>query len=335
MSDPVDVGRLLDRLGLKAVKRGRSWWVCCPFHTEKTPSCRIRDEEGHPKHAKWKCFGCEEGGSHVYLVQRMLGFETARDAWQWITTGTSDKQPIPEAVRAGLTTKVHVREQPTSGFHLPFGCMLDIPLEGWPAAALGYARHRCITDEQAAAFRLGYALDGRCRNRIILPVIDARGRLVSYTGRSWRRDAERKYLEPKTEENAERGTIFGAHRWTDRDTVFLTEGGLNALAIDRAVCHRVHVGALMGSNFEPEHAVQLASWRRVVIASDPDSAGEKMRRAVAALRRHVTIAHLAFPPKGDANGLEIEHGIEALRELIRQQLPDGPELAPCGGAPSS
>ena len=27
----------------KLVQKGRDFWCCCPFHEEKTPSCKIND----------------------------------------------------------------------------------------------------------------------------------------------------------------------------------------------------------------------------------------------------------------------------------------------------
>ena len=41
----------------KVVKKGKDLWCCCPFHSEKTPSCKINDDQG-----SFYCFGCGAKG---------------------------------------------------------------------------------------------------------------------------------------------------------------------------------------------------------------------------------------------------------------------------------
>ena len=41
----------------KIISKGRDNWCCCPFHEEKTPSCKINDDIG-----SFYCFGCGAKG---------------------------------------------------------------------------------------------------------------------------------------------------------------------------------------------------------------------------------------------------------------------------------
>lgn len=52
-----------DRCVLK--QRGREFWCCCPFHEEKSPSCKI-----DPNTQRYYCFGCHESGDVFTFVMK-------------------------------------------------------------------------------------------------------------------------------------------------------------------------------------------------------------------------------------------------------------------------
>ena len=51
-------------------RRGGSWWACCPFHHEKTPSFSINESDQY-----YHCFGCGESGDVIKFVQSMENIE--------------------------------------------------------------------------------------------------------------------------------------------------------------------------------------------------------------------------------------------------------------------
>ncbi len=63
------------RLGLgEPVRKGRRWWIRCPFHEDRTPSLCL-----DPGRGLWHCFGCAEGGDALRLMMRVrrVGFADA------------------------------------------------------------------------------------------------------------------------------------------------------------------------------------------------------------------------------------------------------------------
>ena len=46
----------------------RSGFICCPFHTEKTPSLKLYENSFH-------CFGCGAGGSVIDFAARLFGLD--------------------------------------------------------------------------------------------------------------------------------------------------------------------------------------------------------------------------------------------------------------------
>ena len=51
---------------VRLTKKGNSWWGCCPFHGEKTPSFHVL-----PDRQIYKCFGCGKGGGAIRYVMEL------------------------------------------------------------------------------------------------------------------------------------------------------------------------------------------------------------------------------------------------------------------------
>lgn len=45
-------------------------YACCPFHGEKTPSCKV-----YPGDRGWHCFGCHAGGDVLDFEQKYFGLD--------------------------------------------------------------------------------------------------------------------------------------------------------------------------------------------------------------------------------------------------------------------
>lgn len=50
-------------------KKGKDYWCCCPFHEEKTPSCKINDDLG-----SFYCFGCSARGDIFTLYTDLYNY---------------------------------------------------------------------------------------------------------------------------------------------------------------------------------------------------------------------------------------------------------------------
>lgn len=58
-----DIVSVLSRY-IKLERKGKTYWSCCPFHHEKTPSFAVNDMEQF-----YHCFGCKESGDVIKFVQ--------------------------------------------------------------------------------------------------------------------------------------------------------------------------------------------------------------------------------------------------------------------------
>ena len=53
----------------RVIKKGKDSWCCCPFHDEKTPSCKINDDLG-----SYYCFGCGAKGDVFTIYTELYNF---------------------------------------------------------------------------------------------------------------------------------------------------------------------------------------------------------------------------------------------------------------------
>lgn len=53
-------------------QRGRHFWGCCPFHSEKTPSFKV-----DPENQNFHCFGCGAHGDVIAFIEKHKGLSFA------------------------------------------------------------------------------------------------------------------------------------------------------------------------------------------------------------------------------------------------------------------
>ncbi len=63
-----DIIETIEREGFAPKRKGKSFWLSCPFHEEKTPSLKI-----DPERQSFFCFGCSFGGDSITFIQKLYG----------------------------------------------------------------------------------------------------------------------------------------------------------------------------------------------------------------------------------------------------------------------
>ncbi len=190
-------------------KNGKNYMACCPFHNEKTPSFSInRDQQ------LFHCFGCGASGNFVQLVMRLEGLDY-RDAMKQLADRVNIT--IPEnGVRessAIVKKKETIEEMNKVAARFFYDCLADPDIG---REARGYFAKRKLSKETIIKFGLGYAPNStdallkvlrakgysdemaveaglavtrndkavdKYRNRVIFPIINARGKVIGFGGR--------------------------------------------------------------------------------------------------------------------------------------------------------
>ena len=346
----VDVVDLVSEAGVKLRHAGRNYTGFCPFHDNKhTPSFVVWPESG-----TWRCFGqCNEGGDVFKFVMKRenLDFKEALDklaARAGVQVPTFTKQS-PEQKEAHDKLRILLEDalifyrshlmanKPILNYLREKRGLKDLSIEtfglgyapnAWDSALVhftqrGYSEHDLVEAGLISARDGGGAYD-RFRNRIMIPIRDENGRMAGFGARIVDPNDVPKFLNsPETPVFTKGHLLYGLDRARkairSADQAVIVEGYLDVIALHQAGYE--NVVSPMGTALT-EHQLRLLKrfTRRIVLALDPDTAGQK------AVLRGLDAARQAMDREGelgfDARGL--------LREEARLQadlrvaaIPDG------------
>ena len=289
-----DVPRLLALLEIDAKRNGREYHAKCPIHSDRNPSWQMAENSG-----LWHCWSCGEGGNAITLAAKVLRIENGA-AREWlkingISTETASVVPssLPITVGGGFLGKPRFAGMQGR----------DIPLI-WTAKA--YLMTRGIDPSQSKKWNLSYGIKDDLENRIVFPIHDRQGNLQSFMARTTI-GARPRYTTPHPSTNPDRDVIFGELYWPKDESesqIVVPEGAINALACERAGAR--YIAALGGSNPGLTVYAKLAKFGHVIIASDPDKAGERVASALKVLQRWTHVTRVVIPDGLDAADLSTE-----------------------------
>src|SRR6188768_2767758 len=334
----------------KLQKSGHEWKACCPFHNEKSPSFTVSDQKGF-----YHCFGCGAHGDVIRWMtdQRGLSF---MDAVKELAAEAGMEVPRldpREAQRAEQQAGLHDVMAAAQDW---FRASLDTP-DG--ARAREYLKSRRSDAHTLERFGFGYAPDSRnalkaalkqfdepmlveaglriqvedrdpydrFRDRLTMPIHDARGRVIGFAGRildADKKDAPKYLNSPDTPLFDKGRTLFSLHRAgpASRKTgrIVVVEGQMDVIALAAAGIEEAV--APMGTALT-ERQIELL-WRlseKPMLCFDGDAAGRRaaMRAAVRALpmlRPGHSLQFVTLPAGMDPDDLLKIKGREALEALL-------------------
>jgi DNA primase len=299
----VDIVDVVDR-HVKLKKAGANFSACCPFHNEKTPSFTVS-----PSKQFYHCFGCGAHGNAIGFLMEYSGFaypEAIRALAE--TVGMAVPETRSTAPRPGAA------EAPGLAARMMDALAYYRAELKKSKAAIDYLKGRGVSGEIAARYGLGYAPDGwqnleavfsdygnpslkdtglvidsepeggksrrydRFRNRVMFPILDARGNVIGFGGRVIG-DGEPKYLNspetPLFEKGRELYGLYQARRAIrDANQVIVVEGYMDVVALAQ---HGVeNAVATLGTATTPFHVAKLLKLAdNVVFCFDGDAAGRK------------------------------------------------------------
>ena len=337
-SDIVDVVGSYVSLGKRS---GANLFGLCPFHNERTPSFAV-----NPAGQFYHCFGCGKGGGVINFIMEVenLSYPDAvaflakragmqmpedsfdrdarkrsrllaanRDAARWFYEQLS----TPEGKRctdymAGRRISPPVAKRFGLGF---------APERG--GAFLAAMRQKGYSDwelSDADLIRRGdHGFYCTFRDRLIFPIIDVRGNVIGFSGRTLG-DAGAKYLNSKDTLVFNKGRNLFALNLAKKSKagfIILSEGNIDIVALHQAGFDSAV--ASLGTSLTPEQARLISRYtNEVIIAYDNDGAGIKAsQRAIGILERlDLKVRVLRMTGAKDPDEYIRTRGADAFRNLL-------------------
>jgi len=348
----VDIVQIISR-SIPLARKGRTWWACCPFHHEKTPSFAVNESEQF-----YHCFGCGKSGNAISFVAEFERVERI-EAIKILAEGAGMK--LPQTARNDvdaqkITEKKAKRDEIIRINKLAAGFYHKCLIAG-NNTGFDYLINRGITREIMVRFGMGYSPDyhalirfmaeqgvgadklreaglaeGSARDafggRVIVPIINIMSEVVGFGGRALEADASAKYKNTAAGQVFDKSrTLFGANIVKKRkqkegiNSVILCEGymdviSLHACGFDTAV-------ACMGTSLTAEQAKLVKRLADTVYVSfDGDDAGVKATlRSLSILESAgLEVKVIAIPDGLDPDDIVRKRGRAEYEKLIKNAV---------------
>ena len=283
----------------KIIKKGKDIWCCCPFHNEKTPSCKINDDLG-----SFYCFGCGAKGDIFTIYQDLFNY-TFLDAVKELSERAGVKINFDEKSDFKKNDNIlNILEIATKWFEQN----LNIPNN----ECQKYLDNRLLSKETIIQFRLGYSFNGKSSlyeylkklsfndneilksnlvkkdtnnnfkdffyKRLMFPIANIQGKVVGFGGRVLNNSNPKYINSPESNYFKKRDMLYNLNLAKDsarqKKNLLICEGYMDVISLFQN--NIKSVVAPLGTAFTEEQL--KLSWRytdKPTIMFDGDEAGKR------------------------------------------------------------
>lgn len=341
-------------------QRGKDFWCCCPFHQEKTPSCKVDSVS-----QTWHCFGCGEGGDIISYVRKLDDVDFV-DAVRFLARRANIE--LAESAQAGKAHSLKARlkavcAETASYYHM----LLMRSSDEGAASARSYLSGRDLGGTIPASWNLGYApgrrqlvthlrslgytdkemidanvavrgqqgVNDRFFNRVMFPINDVRGDCIAFGGRVIGQ-GEPKYLNTGDTPIFHKSEVLFAldkakARMTSTGDAIVVEGYTDVIALHESGF--TNVVATLGTSLTRQH-IRLLSHHaksRIIYLFDGDEAGQRAAdRALQFIDSSITpeagvsrvdLCAVTLPDNLDPAEFIAARGPEAFKQVLDGAIP--------------
>ena len=340
---------------LRVEKKGRNYWACCPFHSEKTPSFCINEYDQY-----YHCFGCKESGDVITFIMKYENLdypdaveELAKNAGLELPKYSGDEKFLERKKEKDelLSILNLAREHYKENIYLKEAKL-----------AQDYIKKRGLGRRELENFEIGYSLNyndlvnyltGKGKKledikkagliesgnkggyydvlagRLIFPIVNSNNDCIAFSARDLTGQSMAKYKNtPSTPIFDKSKTVYAINlvkkekQANGIPNLIIVEGQIDVIAMHKAGFRQTV--ACLGTAFTYEHARELKRYsENIVLCFDGDTAGIKASlRAIPILETAGLNVKVAMLPDGkDPDEYLKEYGADKLKELLQNAVP--------------
>lgn len=324
-------------------RTGRNLKCSCPFHSEKTPSCVIYQDNG-----SFYCFGCGAGGDVITFIMKIENLDyieairfladragIAMPESDYDDSSANEKKRLLEMNKAaakffysnlktesgkdGLRYLIEKRGLKPETIK-KFG--LGVATNHWTALknhmlALGYSE-RELVKASLLNEKNGRTFDFFV-NRVIFPIFDLRGNVIAFSGRTLDPESKgMKYLNSRETSLYKKSRTlfslnFAKNSSVKTKSLILCEGNVDVISLHQAGFDTAV--ATCGTAITPEHARLMSQYcDEVYLCYDTDAAGQKATQAAISLLAAAGLTAKVIKISGD--------GVKDVDDYIKRYGPE-------------
>ncbi len=347
---------IVDVIGevVQLTKAGRNFLGLCPFHGEKTPSFNVVEDKQF-----YHCFGCGKSGDVFKFIEDYRGI-SFMEAVQIVgdQAGIQVQALAPSQSRGqqadGKQPFYEIHQEAAKFYH----AILMTTKMGEDARQ--YLYDRGLDDEMLRHFQIGLApaegnylyqsVSGKFsenimaesglfhisdmgtmydafQDRIMFPLSDDTGRVIAFSGRLWREQAEG--TKPQGKYKNSRSTLLFNKSYElyhldkakqvakKNHELYLMEGFMDVIAAYRAGIE--NAVASMGTALTREHVAHLSKFtKKVILAYDGDKAGRLATAKALEVLEKLEVEVVQIPDQMDPDEYLKKNSPQALADLLEK-----------------
>ena len=347
---------IVDVIGevVQLTKAGRNFLGLCPFHSEKTPSFNVVEDKQF-----YHCFGCGKSGDVFKFIEDYRGV-SFMEAVQIVgdQAGIQVQALAPSQSRGqqadGKQHFYEIHQEAAKFYH----AILMTTKMGEDARQ--YLYDRGLDDEVLRHFQIGLApaegnflyqsVSGKFsenimaesglfhisdmgtmydafQDRIMFPLSDDTGRVIAFSGRLWREQAEG--TKPQGKYKNSRSTLLFNKSYElyhldkakqvakKNHELYLMEGFMDVIAAYRAGIE--NAVASMGTALTREHVAHLSKFtKKVILAYDGDKAGRLATAKALEVLEKQEVEVVQIPDQMDPDEYLKKNSPQALADLLEK-----------------
>ena len=347
---------IVDVIGevVQLTKAGRNFLGLCPFHGEKTPSFNVVEDKQF-----YHCFGCGKSGDVFKFIEDYRGV-SFMEAVQIVgdQVGIQVQALAPSQSRGqqtdGKQPFYEIHQEAAKFYH----AILMTTKMGEDARQ--YLYDRGLDDEVLRHFQIGLApaegnylyqsVSGKFsenimaesglfhisdmgtmydafQDRIMFPLSDDTGRVIAFSGRLWRDQAEG--TKPQGKYKNSRSTLLFNKSYElyhldkakqvakKNHELYLMEGFMDVIAAYRAGIE--NAVASMGTALTREHVAHLSKFtKKVILAYDGDKAGKLATAKALEVLEKQEVEVVQIPDQMDPDEYLKKNSPQALADLLEK-----------------